>query len=126
MTELAIQHPLKLLSVFVCVLLVIGVLKRRQPRVHIPLMVAALLIDLTMVVYLEVRRGVVESIPGREMTPLLAFHIFLSTVVLVLYGVQVFTGLKNARGLRRPWHRKAAVAFLVTRFGNLVTSFMIT
>ncbi len=126
MHDLLTQHPLKLLSVFVCVLLVVGVLKRRKPRVHIPLMVSAFLIDLAMVVYLEVRRGVVESIPGREMTFLLIFHIFLSTVVLILYGVQIFTGLKNARGNRRPWHRKAAVAFLITRFGNLVTSFLIT
>ncbi len=126
MTTLLTQHPLKLVSVLVCVILVIGVLKRRKPRVHIPLMVSAFLIDLTMVIYLEVRRGVVESIPGREMTTLLIVHICLSTVVLILYGVQIATGLKNARGNRRPWHRKAAVAFLITRFGNLITSFLIT
>src|SRR3990172_8460074 len=113
MHDLLTQHPLKLLSVFVCTLLVIGVLNRRRPRRHIPLMLTCLLIDLTMVVYLEVRRGVVESIPGRAMTPLLIFHIFLSTVVLVLYGVQVFTGLKNARGLRRPWHPPKTAAPLL-------------
>lgn len=125
MHDLLTQHPLKLVSVFVCGLLIAGVLRRRKPRVHIPLMVSAFLIDLTMVVYLEVRRGVVESIPQRPMTPLLFTHIILSSIVLVLYGVQIFTGVKNARGLRRPWHRKAAVAFLITRFGNLLTSFLI-
>jgi len=124
--ELLSQHPLKVLSVFVCVLLVVGVLNRRRRNVHIPLMVSAFLIDVGMVLYLEIRRHVIESIPGRPMTPLLIVHISLSTVVLICYGLQIYSGIQNAKGRRRPWHRKSAVAFLITRFGNLITSFMIT
>ena len=63
MRELLSTHPLKLLSVAVCVILVIGVLNRRRKRVHIPLMLTAMVIDVGMVLYLEIRRGVVESIP---------------------------------------------------------------
>ena len=126
MQELVTQHPLKVLSVFVCVLLVVGVLNRRRRKIHIPLMMTSFLIDLGMVLYLEIRRGVVESIPSRPMTPLLIVHISLSTVVLICYGIQIYTGIQNARGRRRPWHRIGAAAFLVTRFGNLITSFIIT
>jgi len=126
MTDLYAQHPLKLLSVGVCLLIVIGVVNRRRRRVHIPLMLSAFLIDLGIVLYLEIRRGVVESIPGRPMTPLLIFHLCLSVTVLVLYGVQIYTGIQNAKGRRSRWHRRAAMMFLFTRFGNLVTSFMIT
>ena len=60
------------------------------------------------------------------MTPLLIIHIALSTVVLVFYGIQIYTGIQNARGNRRPWHRLGAAGFLVTRLGNLITSFLIT
>jgi len=126
MQDLVTQHPLKLLSVLVCVLLVVGVLNRRHRRVHIPMMFSAFLIDLGMVLYLEIRRGVVESIPGRPMTPLLIIHISISTLVLVLYGAQIYTGIQNAKGRRSAWHPKVAVAFLALRFGNLFTSFMIT
>ena len=126
MPELLSTHPLKLLSVLVCVILVIGVLNRRRKRIHIPLMLTAMVIDVWMVVYLEVRRGVVESIPQRPMTPLLVIHILISVCVLVLYGVQVFTGYRNAKGRRSVWHAPAAKLFLPLRFANLITSFMIT
>lgn len=124
MQQLVTQHPLKLLSVLVCVLLVVGVLNRRNRRIHIPLMLSCFLIDLGMVLYLEIRRGVVESIPGRPMTPLLIIHIIISTVVLVLYASQIYTGLQNAKGRRSAWHRRIGVTFLFLRFGNLITSFM--
>lgn len=126
MQQLVTNHPLKLISVFVCLLLVIGVLNRRTRRIHIPMMLSAFLIDLSVVLYLEIRRGVVESIPGRPMTPLLIVHIGISTIVLVLYGLQIHTGIQNAKGRRSPWHRKVGAAFLLLRFGNLITSFMIT
>ena len=50
-------------------------------------MLSALTIDLGLVRYLEITRVVVESIPGRTMTPLLLIHMTLSTMVLILYGV---------------------------------------
>ena len=44
-------------------ILVVGVLNRRRKGIHIPLMLTAMGIDVGMVLYLEIRRGVVESIP---------------------------------------------------------------
>ena len=119
------MRPLTLISAFACVLIVVGVLNRRRKRIHIPLMVSALTIDLGIVLYLELARGVVESIPGRQMTPLLVFHICLRCLVLVLYGVQVFTGIKNARGQRSAWHAKIPPWFILARFGNLITSYFV-
>ena len=117
--------PLKLLSIFVVLLLVVGVLNRRRIRIHIPLMATAMAIDLAIVLYLEIMRGVVESIPHRPMTPLLVFHICLSTAVLGLYAVQVVTGIRNARGRHSHAHGKVAYVLLATRFGNLITSWLV-
>ena len=119
-------HPLKLLSAFVCVLIVVGLFNRRRRRVHIPLMLSAFAIDLGIVLYLEIRRGVIESIPHRPMTPLLFIHILISVAVLVLYGIQVYSGIQNAKGRRSALHPKTAKVFVVLRFANLVTSWMIT
>jgi uncharacterized membrane protein YozB (DUF420 family) len=110
----------------VCLILVIGVLNRRRKRIHIPLMLSAMAIDVGMVLYLEIRRGVVESIPQRPMTPLLVIHITISVLVLILYGVQVVTGYRNAKGRRSTWHPRIAALLLPLRFANLITSFMIT
>lgn len=118
-------RPLTLISAFVCVLIVVGVLNRRRKRLHISLMVSALVIDVGIVLYLELARAVIESIPGREMTGLLIFHIALSCLVLVLYGCQVYTGIKNARGQRSAWHAKIPPWFITARFGNLITSYFV-
>jgi uncharacterized membrane protein YozB (DUF420 family) len=110
------------LSLLVWLILVAGFICRRHRAAHIPLMGSAMLTDLGMVLYLEIRRGVVESLPSREMTPLLAIHICVSVVVLVLYGVQVATGIRNTRGRRSAWHRRWGPLILWCRLGNLVTS----
>ncbi len=124
--EMISAHPLKVLSAFVCILIVVGLIYRRRRRIHIPLMLSALAIDLGIVLYLEIRRGVVESIPSREMTPLLIFHIIVSVIVLILYGVQVYTGIQNAKGRRSNWHRVSGISFVVLRFANLITSWIVT
>jgi len=120
------DNPLKVLSAFVCVLVVVGLFKRTSRRTHVTMMVSALLIDLGMVLYLEITRHVVESVPTREMSGLLLFHIALSVVVLSLYGVQLYTGIKKKlKGLPCPLHKRTAVFFVMTRFGNFVTSILV-
>jgi len=117
--------PLKLLSIGACVLILIGYFNRSRKRVHISMMVSALVIDLGIVLYLEIARAVIESIPSRPITPLLIIHIIISVTVLVLYGIQLYTGIKKARGQSSAIHSKMPLWFMVTRFGNLLTSFLI-
>ncbi|RME36448.1 MAG: hypothetical protein D6788_11565 [Planctomycetota bacterium] len=116
---------LKALSAFVCVILVVGYCNRRRRSVHVPLMISALVIDLSMVLYLEITRAVVETIPKRPLTPLLIVHIILSVIVLVLYGVQVVTGRKKWKHRPSILHGKVALWFLGLRFGNLITSILL-
>lgn len=115
---------LELLSIFVCGLLVFGYLNRRTPRIHIPSMAIAFLIDMTIVVYIEVTRDAVASAKKR-MGALMIVHILLSLTVLVLYFGQIITGLRKVKGRPSRWHGQAALWFLAARFGNLITSFMV-
>ncbi|MCH8148201.1 MAG: hypothetical protein IH987_09460 [Planctomycetes bacterium] len=116
---------IRVLSVTVFCMLLIGVACRRRKRLHMSLMISAITIDLGIVLYLEIARGVVESIPKRPMTSLLFVHILLSVTVIVMYGVQVYGGIQNARGNRSVAHRKLMPWLLLIRFGNLVTSFFV-
>jgi hypothetical protein len=115
---------LKWLSILACLLILVGVACRRR-RIHVPLMLAALTIDLSIVAVIEFGRGAVESAKNR-MGPLMAVHIAISVLVLVLYAVQIWTGIQNLRGRRSRWHRYSGVSFVVLRLGNLVTSFAVT
>lgn len=120
------RHPLTILSAFVCALLVFGLFFRRRHAIHIPAMLTAFAIDLGIVVYLEVQRGVVESIPKRPITPLLIFHITISVIVLILYSTQVYSGFRRWRGCRSRWHYYAAYGLLPLRLLNFVTSIMVS
>lgn len=77
----------QIISIFVCILVSIGYLRRSRKHLYIGIMLSALTIDLGLVLYLGITRAVVESIPGRTTTPLLPIHMTLSTMVLILYGV---------------------------------------
>ncbi len=119
------MSALKLISIIVCLILVAGYLNRARRLVHIPLMAGAFLIDSGIVLYIELSRGAIET-AGAKMSPLMVLHICISLAVLVLYVGQVITGIKNARGGISRWHAKAAIWLLVARFGNLITSFLVT
>ncbi|MEK6676217.1 MAG: hypothetical protein AABZ47_11265 [Planctomycetota bacterium] len=116
---------LKLLSLVACALILCGVAVRRRKWLHIPLMLMAFAIDLGIVIDIEVTRGAIAAARAK-MGPLMIVHICISTVVLILYAVQIVTGIQNARGKRSRWHKTTGISFVVMRFGNLVTSFMVT
>ena len=120
------QHTslLHVASILVCVLLILGVLARRRKRTHIPFMIAAIGIDLTIVVIIEFGRGVIAS-AEEKMGPLMIVHITMSVLVLVLYGIQVVTGIKKARGRSSRLHGKVMPWLLALRLGNLFTSFLV-
>jgi hypothetical protein len=116
---------LKLLSIAAFLVLLTGYTLRRRKAVHIPLMLTALAIDLGIVVYIEVQRGAIAAAKAR-MGPLMAVHIAISVAVLVLYGVQVASGIRKARGGGGRRHGASGTALLWLRFGNLVTSFVVS
>lgn len=117
--------PLKIVSIGVCIALIIGFVNRRRPRIHVPLMLAAFVVDLAMVVYIEVTRDALASAKAK-MGVLMVVHILISVGVLVLYVVQVVSGLANLRGRRSRRHGPAGTSLLVLRLGNLLTSFMVS
>lgn len=114
-------------STGVLVLLATGLVHRHRPKVHVPIMLSCFVVDLANVVYIEVRRGAVAQTVGMLTQGgrwVLGFHIAVSVLSLVGYMVAAVTGfrlLKRGRGRRA--HRANAVAFLILRVLNYITSF---
>lgn len=118
-------HPIHYVSFAVCVVLVLGVVSRRNKRVHITLMLLAIVTDLCMVVWIEFfGRGAFDQ-AAAKMGPTMIVHIAISVVVLVLYGVQIATGLRKLRGANAKRHGRFMIPLIVFRLANFGTSILV-
>lgn len=105
-----------LLATVAFVLLLAGWAQRRRRERHVPLVLAGIGIDLGLVVWLEVTRGVVEKAAGavahQPYPGLRWLHIATSTLAVALYIPTLWLGFKVLRGAPDPAVRKrhAAVA----------------
>ncbi len=115
-----------LLSSFAIILLGLGLFLRREPALHIPLMLSAFGLDLGMVLWLEFNRAAVEQVAA-GVTGLLAFHVIVSTLVMVLYIALIWSGRRLWLGhpASRKLHRILAVTFIIGRLINYVTAFFV-
>jgi hypothetical protein len=124
---------LHVVSTCVLVLLVIGFAQRGDRRRHRALMLVAFALDLGLVVWIEATRSAVERVVA-GVPALLAFHVAVSTGVLVCYLGMIGLGsrLINTPSLHddgrfelRTWHRNLGITFVVLRGLNYVTSFLV-
>lgn len=101
----------------------VGFLYRRRSRIHVPIMVTAILLDLVMIIQLEVNRHVVAK-AAEAVTPLLKFHIAVALSTVLVYLVMIVTGTLMLRGkkLRRP-HKMLGFYVLLSRTVVSITAF---
>ena len=113
-------------STLVLALVVAGVYYKRDTRRHLRLMIAAFVIDFSLVVYIEATRHAVEKIV-QHASPLLWFHVAVSVAVLVAYVAQIQLGRRILAGFvaTRALHLQLGLTFLVLRLANYVTSYLI-
>ncbi|MHB1327966.1 MAG: hypothetical protein ACYC2K_07165 [Gemmatimonadales bacterium] len=119
---------LHLLSTVVLVLVGAGLYYRKRPRVHLGLMLAALAVDLGLVLYIEITRSAIETVRTAPLGPVLTFHIVASVLVLVIYLIQLGLGVRKLRhGMSSHLaHRYLGITFVVLRVANYATSYMIS
>ena len=118
---------LHILSTLVLLILAAGFwLRKRRNAVHIRLMIAAFLIDLMLVVYIEISRHAVQKVVAST-RPLVWFHAGVSVLVLVCYVImiQLGRGVLAGHPRARDWHRRMGLTFVVLRGLNYVTSYLV-
>lgn len=115
----------KIISFFVCVIILIGLYYRKRQSVHIACMMTAFFVDMGLVLAIEFSRDVIET-TLHPPHPFILFHILISITVLFLYAIQISTGLLMAiTGVRLKVHRWTALLFVIFRLGNFVTSLFV-
>jgi len=119
-------------STLVLVILTIALIYRHNRKIHVPLMFIAFAIDLTLVLVIELQRHAVEKVVS-QVNYFTWFHAAVSLTVLVLYGLQIYSGQKITKidkslnlvdyNKTVSFHTKVAGAFILLRLTNYVTSF---
>lgn len=115
------------ISTLVIVLLIAGIWIRSRNRAwHWRLMIAAFVIDVGLVLYIEFTRHAVETVVS-EVSPFIWFHATVSTAVILLYLVMFALGRKLVVGQQqlRLTHRNVAIMFCACRGVNYVTSYWV-
>lgn len=123
---MSIFHAISTVSL---IILLCGMYYRKDKKKHIPLMITAFVIDVALVLYIEVNRAVVHQVTSeiKEMSGIMVFHVIISVITLILFGLQIILGLILKRGAEtaRFWHKYSGWSLLVFRLGNYVTSYLI-
>lgn len=119
------------ISTLAVLLILVGWKYKTHRTVHIPAMSLAFLIDLGLLLYIELNRQAIATLQKNMSSgadeALLYFHVAVSAIMLILYFVQIGTGIRLAKGreVSRVFHRNAAMGFLACRLLNYVTSFFV-
>ncbi|MBI3096654.1 MAG: hypothetical protein HYY93_00180 [Planctomycetes bacterium] len=104
----------------------IGYALRRRRRIHIPLMLAAGLTDLAVVIILTIQRDPFGTL-ARSSPGILWVHVSLALLSLVLLGRQAWTGRRLVGDpAARASHGRLAVTFLACRTLTFITALMVT
>jgi uncharacterized membrane protein YozB (DUF420 family) len=119
---------LHLVSTLVLCVIAAGLwFRRRNHHMHLRLMLAAFAMDVVLVLYIEITRQAVEKVVT-HVGPLLWFHASVSIAVLACYVAMILLGRPMLSGKfeTRKLHFAVAIAFVVLRGLNYVTSFLVT
>jgi hypothetical protein len=114
------------ISTIVLLLIAAGVYYRKESRLHLRLMLAAFIVDVSLVIWIEATRHAVEKV-AHHTGLLLWFHVAVSVAVLVAYIAQIQLGRKILHGFvaSRSLHIRLGLTFCTLRLLNYITSFMI-
>jgi len=120
-----------IISTIVLILIAIGLVKRKNVKIHVPVMLAAFVIDVILVLWIELNRAAIEQVAEDIQSPqdhgLLLFHVAVSLISIGLYTFLTILGFKILKGRRDllKLHRNWAAVFLVCRLANFITSFWV-
>lgn len=113
-------------SILIFLLMVFGIYKRRNRKVHVPVMSAVLLLDVILILQIELGRSAIDKASKAMINPMiLNIHVTFAVLSVVFYVLLVFTGRKLLKGDQsmRPRHRLFGWTAFALRTLTLITSF---
>lgn len=124
---------MNLLNVAIFVAIVVGVVLHHRRRLHVQIMLIALVADVGLLLWVELANAAIAQAakggPGRTGlgATILWIHIAFSVATLLYWALQVRSGFLVLKGRYDvlPTHARNAKVFLAVRLGNLVTAFLV-
>lgn len=113
-------------SFLIYALMIFGITKRKQRKVHIPTMIAVIVWDIILVLQIELNRGAVEKASKAMINPLiLNIHVSLAVSCVIFYCLLIYSGRKLLKGETtfRKRHKLFGWTALILRTLTLITSF---
>ena len=75
-------------------LLILGYLRRRTRRVHVSLMLAGIITDISLVLFLQFTRDAIQKALGFTLSTVQQLHILSSTIAFLLYFPVLYLGFR--------------------------------
>lgn len=113
-------------SIIVYALMVFGISKRKQRKIHVPTMITVLTWDILLILQIEINRGAVEKAVKAVINPiLLNIHVSFAISCVVFYLLLIFTGRKILSGEQsyQSRHRLFGWSAFILRTLTLITSY---
>lgn len=112
-------------SSLIVLLMVFGVLKRKERQTHVRTMWSVIIWDIALVLQIELTRGAINKASKAVSNPMiLNIHVMLALTTVLLYFFMIFSGKKilNNTG-SRSIHKKAGLTTFVLRIATYITSY---
>ena len=113
-------------SLCIVLLMLFGILKRRQRQLHVKVMSLAMIWDILLILQIELSRSAILKASKAVDNPMiLNIHVSIAVSTVILYGFMVYTGraLLSGRNEVRNKHRILGYATFFMRILTFVTSF---
>ena len=98
-------------SILIYSLMIYGIMKRKNRKIHVPVMSTVLLWDVLLILQIELGRGAVEKASKAVVNPMiLNIHVTFAVLSVIFYVLLVLTGRKLLKGeeMIRARHRLLA------------------
>jgi hypothetical protein len=118
---------LHVLSTLVVIGIGVGLwFRHRNPKYHMPIMVACFVADVSLVLWIELNRHAVETVV-KSIKPIVLVHagISLTTIVCYLALLGLGFGLFRGNGRLRLTHKRVGMTFMTFRLLNYATAFFV-
>ena len=113
-------------SILIYCLMVFGISKRQNRKIHIPTMRTVLVWDILLILQIELGRGAIDKATKALVNPmLLNIHVSFAITCVVFYFLLIYTGSNLLKGKNefRLKHRIFGWTAFVLRTLTLITSF---
>jgi hypothetical protein len=113
-------------SVLIYSLMVFGISKRKNRKIHVPTMITVLTWDILLILQIEFGRSAIAKAAQAYINPmLLNIHVSFAVSCVVFYFLLIFSGKKLLQGLPeyRKRHRLFGWTAFILRTLTLITSF---